>query len=112
MPIANVLVDKSLEIGEANLTDFTSSWSTESGVSSEHMTVNFVPGVCQRGVGYHLMATLHLPSLWSEDRVEALQVGLARALADRFGIGSNRVHVMTIIIQSGHVVEEGQTQSW
>ncbi len=111
MPIANVLVSKELQARATELADFTLSWSAESELSGKHMTVNFLPGLCQSGAAYDLMAVLYLPTLWSEENVQALQVGLANALAKRLDVRPDRVHVMTTIIQSGRVVEDGRTQS-
>ena len=58
------------------------------------------------------MAFIHLPSLRTSEQVGRLQVGLARALARGFAVAPGEVLVVTSIIESGHVVEGGETQAW
>ena len=87
-------------------------WSEESGVGSEHMTINVISGARQTGAPYRVMAFIYLPSLWTSEQVGRLQVGLARALARGFAGAPGEVLVVTSIIESGHVVEGGETKAW
>src|SRR5918996_3197987 len=61
---------------------------------------------------YRVMAFIYLPSLRTSEQVGRLQVGLARALARGFAVAPGEVLVVTSIIESGHVVEGGETQAW
>lgn len=111
MPIANCLVRDELP-AEFEIDTLTSLWSEESGVGSEQMTINVIAGTLQTGAPYRVMALLYLPSLWSVDEVRRLQVGLARALGRAFAVAPDEVQVITSIVESGHVVERGETQDW
>ena len=111
MPIANCFVHDDVS-PELEIDVLTALWSEESGVDSEQMTINVIAGTRQTGAPYRVMAFLYLPSLWSSDQVRQLQVGLARALGRGFAAAPAEVQVITSIVESGHVVETGETQSW
>jgi hypothetical protein len=111
VPIANCFVRDGVGM-PGDVEGLAREWSRETGASEEHLTINLVPGTRQAGAGYAVMARLHLPSLWAEDDVARLQVGLARTLARSFEIEPADVHVITSIVQSGHVVENGEVQEW
>ena len=114
MPIANCIIVSEVEenIILNNQTDIISDWSQQSGVAREHMTINFIRSLAQFGKQYQVMATLQLPSVWSQEKVSILQLGLATALSKYFQISSEQVHVVTTIIESGLVVENGEEISW
>ena len=76
------------------------------------MTVNIVLSTEQFGNPYDIMANLYLPSLWSKQDVALLQTGLAKALASYFEAPLNSVFVMTSILDSGQVVENGEQVVW
>jgi hypothetical protein len=90
----------------------TGLWSEESGVGSEQMTINLVAATLQAGAPYRVMAWLYLPSLWSSDQALQLQVGLARALGRAFAVELSEIQVITSIVESGQVVEGGETETW
>ncbi|MFV1873604.1 MAG: hypothetical protein ACMZ64_09810 [Oleiphilus sp.] len=109
MPIANCLMTKALSKSSASLID---RWAEAAGISSEHMTINLITCQEQLGVSYQVMATLLLPSMWSNSSISAIQLGLAKALAEHFDLSLNEVHVITHIIESGRVVESGHELTW
>jgi len=109
MPIANCVISSDCLPGVGDLIEL---WSRESGQSKEHMTVNLVTGTQQHGKKYAVMATLWLPSIWSKTEISSLQSGLARALATYHGIALSEVHVITQLVNSGMVVEEGNLMQW
>ena len=109
MPIANCIVAPHCPQGSGELLEH---WSAESGLSSEHMTVNLMTSHHQCGQSYSVMAVLLLPSAWSASHISALQTGLSRALAIYFDVALPEVHVVTTIIDSGMVVEAGQEVTW
>ena len=113
MPIANCLIhdDVPAEL-EPEFGSLTARWSEESGISSKHMTINVIAGTRQIGAPYRVMAFLYLPSLWDFEQVRQLQVGLARTLNRAFAVAPDEVQVITSIVDSGHVVEGGKTQTW
>lgn len=109
MPIAHVACadpDVRLDPGAV-----VGRWSELAGVDAEHMTVN-VTAARQGGTEYRLMADLRLPSLWSPPQVEELQLALATALAECAELKPAEVHVLTSIVQTGHVVEGGEIRRW
>ncbi len=109
MPIANCIVIPNCSPVNLNLIEL---WAKESGHSKDHMTVNILTSTEQHGNAYSVMATLLLPSLWSKDSISSLQLGLAKALAEKYGLSLDDVHVVTHIVQSGCVVESGHEVSW
>lgn len=109
MPIANCIVTSGCQPDSSNLIEL---WADESGHSPEHMTVNIILCTKQCGNRYPVMATLWLPSIWPESDISSLQLGLAAALAKHFGLTSSEVHVITQIVNSGMVVEEGVEIQW
>lgn len=111
VPIANCFVRGELS-PSFDVEGLTALWSQESGVDAEQMTINLIPGTRQSGAAYPAMAFLYLPSLWSTEQVGQLQVGLARALSRAFAVPAAEVHVITSVVESGHVVESARTQEW
>jgi len=109
MPIANCIVTPQCKIVEHSIVDL---WASQSGQSPEHMSVNITTSTHQYGNRYAVMATLVLPSLWSKPAVSALQVGLAKALAQAYELSLDDVHVVTNIVESGLVVEAGMEEHW
>jgi hypothetical protein len=111
VPIANCFVTDEVP-PQSEIEDLTAVWSEESGVGAEQMTINLVAGTRQSGAAYRVMAFLYLPSLWSPEQVRQLQVGLARALGRAFAVAPAEVQVITSVVESGQVVEDGETQDW
>lgn len=109
MPIANCFVANDLNLADDNI---VALWSAESGVSDDHMTVNVMQYHSQAGKRYRVMANLMLPDLWSKSDLEALQLGLATALAKGFRLPIEQVHVVTSIVHPGLVVEAGEVVKW
>ncbi len=112
MPIANCVVKRRNFQEAMRSENLIELWATASGKSSEHMTVNIIESSNQQGNIYDIMATLYLPSLWSKRDVDSLQIGLAKALAEYFNVGIKRVHIITHIVVSGMVVENGELVEW
>ncbi len=112
MPVANCLVQKGCYQKVRSSESLIELWAAESGLSSEHMTVNITQCLEQRGNAYNIMAVLYLPSMWSKQDINLLQTGLAYALTRYFNIDINTVHVMTHIVESGMVVEKGEIVEW
>jgi hypothetical protein len=111
VPIANCFVRGDLP-ADADVEELIALWSEESDVGPEEMTINLIAGARQGGASYRLMALLFLPSLWSPDAVHRLQRGLGAALSRGLGLPLADVHVITSIVDSGHVFENGETQEW
>ena len=112
MPIANCFVAKRRYQDAKGSQPLVDLWALESGKTSEHMTVNIIACTEQQCVAYEVMANLFLPSLWSKRDVNLLQTGLAKALAQYFNVTANGVHVITYMVDSGLVVENGALVEW
>lgn len=112
MPIANCIItsDYSKCINSSN--DLITLWASESDMSPDNMTINIIKSDEQHGKKYTVMADLLLPSVWSGEDVSKLQIGLAKALALYFNVSKQQVFVVTNIVNSGMVVEEGEEVIW
>ena len=109
MPIANCTITLENSGCSESLIEL---WANESGISSEHMTINIVAASGQVGNKYGAMANLLLPALWSDSDISSLQLGLARALAQHYAIPVSEVHVVTSVVAAGRVVEAGEVVEW
>lgn len=113
MPIATVFVRSDMEpLDDKSLARLVPAWAAHADQPAAHMTVNIVDNIVQAGAGFALMAWLDLPDLWPGEAVDALQTGLARALADVFAADIGEVQVITRLVASGHVVEDGAIVRW
>jgi hypothetical protein len=109
VPIANCLVASVPD--NLDTSEIVAAWSNRSGIDSDEMTINLLQAH-QAGKPYAVMAWLYLPSIWPDGAVAALTEGLAAALADAFVVELSSVQVVTSIVASGLVVEDGQTVRW
>ncbi len=112
MPIANCIVSPQCFKRQEGSKKLIELWSKESGISSEHMTINIVTNAEQHGKRYEIMVNLFLPSLWSEYNISLLQTGLAKALSSHFNVTVNEIHIVTSLIHSGMAVEAGNQVEW
>lgn len=109
MPIANCIVAPNCPPGSGNLIEW---WGTSAGIAPDEMTINFIQAQHQLGKPYLVMASLQLPSLWSNTQITQLQTGLSLALARYFQVSEAQVQIITQVIASGQVVENGDTLRW
>ena len=113
MPIANCFINSERYDGDLNaIGDLVALWSKRTGESAQHMSLNFMLTDLQQGSRYVVMAWLYLPSLWSSVGATRLQIELAQALAEGLEIDLNEVHVVTTMIKSGFVVDDGKQVEW
>jgi len=107
MPIASCITLEHLD-AEA----VAEKWAALVPFAESEMTVATSTVTSVGGRVYSAIAELHLPSMWSSDQIERLQEGLAQALAEVLEIEDSRILVITRIVESGRVVEEGSTLRW
>lgn len=112
MPIAHCLVSKNVFSTAADSAPLIALWAELAGVSSDEMTINLIQIDEQVGKPYDVMVTLYLPSLWPAPEIEKIQVGLAKALSQYFSLEPSRIHIITQILESGTVVENGEVIQW
>ncbi|MGY3686846.1 hypothetical protein ACXAAV_09270 [Vibrio coralliilyticus] len=111
MPIAHCTILSDL-VSKAETGEVIERWGSLSEQPTTDMTINFVRAERQEGKSYEIIANLFLPSVWSEKSVSALQLGLAKALSESFFVEPKNVLVMTTILSSGFVVENGREVTW
>ncbi|MCM5506982.1 MULTISPECIES: hypothetical protein [Vibrio] len=111
MPIAHCTISPDL-VFKVETGEVMERWGSLSEQPTTDMTINFVRANRQEGRPYLIIANLFLPSVWSEKSVSALQLGLAKALSESFSVESQNVLVMTTILSSGFVVENGREVTW
>ena len=112
MPIANCLISPRVAEKIDAAETIVDLWSDYSGQSKEHMTLNLISSLAQAGAQFDAMAFLYLPSLWSEEAVSKLQIGLAKSLSEYFSVPLESVQVVTYIVNSGRVIEDGKQVEW
>lgn len=109
MPIAQCMLSKTCKMEQG---DLIALWSQYSNVPEEHLTINLFHTHEQLGHLYPIMVNLQLPSLWSKDKIFDIQLGLLRALIECFSLQKGDVHIVSTIIESGMVVENGNVLYW
>jgi hypothetical protein len=58
------------------------------------------------------MVNLYLPDFWTPDEVKDIQAGLLETVCKCLHVKRERVFIVTTLITSGHVVEDGKIVSW
>jgi len=111
MPIANCFV-KEKQIAQEDIQDLAEKWASEVNIDVKDICVTFIPDCIQVGQQYKALVHLYLPSLWSEDQVHHIQKSLLRILCEFLKVEASEVFIMTSIILSGHVVENGEVVKW
>ena len=111
MPIAYCFVKDKPGI-KAHLQKLVSDWANEAGVDPKNITINLVTIQHQVGNPYAVMINLYLPTVWSEEDVQRIQVSLLKVAMNHFQVEAKEIFVMTSLIQSGHVVEDGKVVRW
>ncbi|MGR5175316.1 hypothetical protein ACPV4B_01045 [Vibrio parahaemolyticus] len=112
MPVAVCFITSELKLRESQTPDMVEVWSRHSGIGASEMTVTLIPSEQHFGKSYAVIGHLYLPSVWAEEQVTSLQLGLASALVDCFAIDESQVLIMTSMIESGLVVEGGREIHW
>lgn len=108
MPIARCTVLKTCLQNASLKHDPVVLWREKSGINSDEMTISVTGCEQQFGKQYKVLAELYLPSLWSASNKQQLQLGLALALAEYFSTALNNILVITIMVNSRDVVENGR----
>ena len=111
MPIANCFIKKEL-LKKPNKYQLVEDWVSSINVDVEDITLNLIAAFEQLGNNYKIMVQLYLPSLWTENNIKNIQVQLIRVLKNFFEVKEKDIFILTNIIKSGHVVENGQIIRW
>lgn len=110
MPIAHCYF--SAPVDKARLSRLVTDWSEQIQVDQKDITVNVFTGFLQYGQPYGVMVNLYLPTFWNGHDVQRIQLALLKVLAQHTGLDEKDIFIMTLQIQSGHVVENGQIAQW
>lgn len=111
MPIANCYIKERLG-KQLNFDQLAIDWASELEIDKKEITMNVISSFQQYGAQYAVMVNLFLPSLWSSNDVEKIQQTLARLLSRYLDINLTEVFIMTTILESGHVLSNGQIEKW
>ncbi len=111
MPIAHCFC-KDISVSKNSWAEIALQWAADIGVDLSDVTLNAIPLAAQCGKNYTLMVNLYLPSLWPEADVARIQESLVKILSAKLQLNEADIFVLTSIIQSGHVCENGATLRW
>ena len=111
MPIANCLILNEKHL-TANIEILASEWARLIPTNQEYITISFIKVVEQLGKQFEIMVQLYLPSIWKAEEVEKIQLTLLKVLTENLKVKTEEIFIMTSIIQSAHVVENGEIQTW
>ena len=111
MPIATIyLKNKPMYAGEFG--HLVQQWAKNLNLDLEDICLTIITDFIQAGAQYDVMVTLFLPSTWSGKGVKRIQVTLLKLLMEHLKVEASGIFIMTSIIESEHVVENGEVVSW
>lgn len=89
-----------------------SKWADKIGVNTSDVSITIIRDFAQFGQTYDILFNLYLPSIWSKKDTSMIQTELLAMLCEAFKIHPKNIFILTNIIQSGHVVENGKIVNW
>lgn len=111
MPIANCFI-KDQQVSQNELQKLAAEWADQINVDVKDICLTFITNNVQAGQQYEILVNLYLPSLWSKESTKTIQKSLLTILSKYFQLEPSEIFVMTLIIQSGHVIENGAIVEW
>ena len=111
MPIANCFIKSELT-SILNHSKIVEDWAKSIGLETKDITINLISDFVQIGKTYEIMVNLYLPSHWSDENIKNIQVQLLNILIKHFNLKTTQIFILTNIIQSGHVLENGKVAEW
>lgn len=111
MPIATCFL-KNKKADDNTLGVIANEWSTVINVDVKDISITFVQDYYQAEQNYSALVYLYLPSLWSEKSIKNIQTEPLNLLIQHLNISHDRILIITSIIQSGHVIENGDVVIW
>lgn len=111
MPIANCYIN-GIKVSIKQVETLTKAWADTIKVALKDICLSFMEVSWQTGQNYKVMVHLFLPTLWGESGIEKVQLSLDKLLKKHLKLGTGDVFIMTSIIQSGNVTENGQIGRW
>lgn len=111
MPIATCFI-KNNKISKQQWDTLSAEWAQRIGVDVKDICLTMVTGFIQSGQTYEALVQLSLPSLWAKEDIKTIQMELLSLLSELLKVSSDQIFILTTIIQSGHVVENGKVVKW
>lgn len=111
MPIAHCLVND-IDIVPEEWDKIISDLAVKAKLQVGEITLNVISGVKQFGNPYKVMVTLYLPTVWNSVDIELIQKSLLYALTVNLKLPPEDIFIMTSLIDSGNVVENGKIVWW
>ncbi|MTI30747.1 hypothetical protein [Xanthovirga aplysinae] len=111
MPIANCFI-KDNKLNQEKLHELAIEWAKMIQVAVNDICITTTSNFMQGGQQYEVMVNLFLPSLWSQDDIKKIQSSLLGLLVKYLEIKSSEIFIITSIIESGHVIENGEIIDW
>jgi translation elongation factor EF-1alpha len=111
MPIANCYINQ-ISVSTQQLETLTKEWANSIDVDLKDICLSFINVSNQTGQNYNVMVNLFLPTIWDKSSIERIQINLDKALKKNLNLKNKDVFIITSIVQSGNVVENGQVVNW
>lgn len=111
MPIAHCLVN-GIDIVPDQWERIVAELAAKAKLSVSDITLSIVTGIKQFGNPYKVMVNLYLPTLWNSVDIELIQKSLINALVSNLELPPEEIFIMTTLIDSGNVVENGKIVWW
>ena len=110
MPIANCIVKKKYSSNILKL--IPKELATDLNIDIKDITINFIESFFQAGNPYEIMIFLKLPSIWEDKDIKRIEKGFVSIFSKIINISVQDIFLITEIIQSGHVVDNGEIEYW
>ncbi len=111
MPIANCFVS-GIEVSAESGNQIARAWAAKINTNISDITLSFIPVSFQAGQTYAVMIQLYLPDFWSGEETKGVQLELLNAVCAALMIQASHVFIVTHMVTSGHVVENGKIVTW
>ncbi|HMO60790.1 MAG TPA: hypothetical protein PKC39_05280 [Ferruginibacter sp.] len=111
MPIANCYLNN-CSITNTKADAIANEWAGIINVDIKDVCLSFINIQYQAGRQYRCLSRLYLPSLWQQQQVEKIQMSLQQVLTRHLELKPAEIFIITSIINSGHVVEDGKIIHW
>lgn len=87
-------------------------WAALIEVDTKDIHISIVSPQIQAGQAYKAMVHLFLPTLWTREAVNKIQLSLHQMLMKHANLTSSEIFVITTLVPSGQVVENGCIIHW
>jgi hypothetical protein len=111
MPIAICYTNENI-IDNLSLQQLIAEWATLIQVDTKDIHVSMVYPQLQSGQTYKLLAHVFLPTLWTYEEVNNIQLSFHRLLMKYGGLLPADIFIITTLVPSAQVVENGSLVTW